>query len=246
MILSGKPVAEDLREIFKRRIADNKGRVLTVICDDTSDRGYLASILREADVWGVKVQEAEDETEAAEKNAIRVIDIRKNPPSDSLFGFLGMDGQTVNSMEYIYNGETCSSTPCTPEAIVRMLDYYRIPIAMQNVVILGRSPRVGKPLALMLLVRNATVTVCHSHTPRMELNAALARANIIVCASGQKGLLDHWTQSRYLDWAQTIVNVGGDFDEDATWAKTSGVNLVPFIGGVGPVTTAVLMSHVVM
>lgn len=246
MILRGKPVAEDLREIFKRRIADNKGRVLTVICDDTTDRGYLASIRREADFWGVKVKTARTPLEAAKAGAKRVIDLRENPPF--LYGFpVAVDGQAYSDCTQVYHEMAVSATtPCTVEAVIRILHFYDIPVNGQNAVIIGRSNRVGKPLALMLLARNSTVTVCHSHTPRMELNAALARANIIVCASGQKGLLDHWTQSRYLDRAQTIVNVGGDFDEDATWAKTSGVNLVPFLGGVGPVTTAVLMSHVVM
>lgn len=244
MMLLGKPVAEELRTSFNRRIADNKGRVLTVICDDTTDRGYLASIRREADLWSVKVETAKTPLEAAKAGAKKVIDLRENPPF--LYGFpLAVDGQAYSDCTQVYHETGVSNTtPCTAEAVIRILDFYGISLDGQNTVIIGRSPRVGKPLALMLLARNSTVTVCHSHTPKMELNAALARANIIVCASGQKGLLDHWTQSRYLDRAQTVVNVGGDFDEDATWAKTSGVNLVPFVGGVGPVTTAVLMSHV--
>lgn len=247
MILLGKPVAEALRKDYEANVSKSKrGRVLTVICDETTDRGYLASIRREADLWGVKVETVNTPLEAAQEKARRVIDLRENPPF--LYGFpVAVDGQKyTDCVEVYHTGALAFNTPCTAEAVIRMLWYYGIPLEGRNAVIIGRSPRVGKPLAMMMLARNSTVTVCHSQTPRMELNAAIARASIIVCASGQKGLIDHWTQSRYMDRLQTVVNVGGDFDEDATWAKTSGIHLVPFIGGVGPVTSAVLMSHVVM
>lgn len=247
MILYGKPVAEALRKDYEANVPKSKrGRVLTVICDETTDRGYLASIRREADLWSVKVETVSTPLEATKTGAKKVIDLRENPPF--LYGFpVAVDGQAYSDCTQVYHtGALDSNTPCTAEAVIRMLWYYGIPLEGRNAVIIGRSLRAGKPLAMMMLARNSTVTVCHSHTPRMELNAAIARASIIVCASGQKGLIDHWTQSRYMDRLQTVVNVGGDFDEDATWAKTSGIHLAPFIGGVGPVTSAVLMSHVVM
>lgn len=247
MILLGKPVAEALRKEYEANAPKSKGgRVLTVICNETTDRGYLVSIHREADLWGVKVETVNTPLEAAKTGAKKVIDLRENPPF--LYGFpVAVDGQAYSDCTQVYHetGVT-NTTPCTAEAILRILAFYGIPLEGRNAVIIGRSNRVGKPLGMMMLARNSTVTVCHSHTPRMELNASIARASIIVCASGQKGLIDHWTQSRYMDRLQTVVNVGGDFNEDATWAKTSGIHLVPFIGGVGPVTTAVLMSHVVM
>lgn len=120
------------------------------------------------------------------------------------------------------------------------------PRPYKNVLREQEIKRMDKPTPMLLLARDATVTVCHSHTPRMELNAAISRAGIIVCASGYKGLLDHWMQSRYMDSLQTVVNVGGDYDEESVWHKTSKINLVPYRGGVGPVTAAVLMSHVLM
>lgn len=118
-----------------------------------------------------------------------------------------------------------------------MLDYYNIPIAGKHAVVIGRSERVGKPTAMLLLARDATVTVCHSKTDKGDLLELVAGANIVVCASGQKGLID-WTCAPH---GCTVINVGGDYDE-----CDKRLNLIPFKGGVGPVTTAVLMSHVLM
>lgn len=245
MILYGKPVADALREKYAERIeAMAWKRTLTVIKDETSDKGYLAAIQREAEKWKVHVVYAASAINATKKGAHHVIDIRRElQPLDS---FIAVDGQDYWGQLQAYRGVLCESTACTAEAIIRMLDYYNIPIAGKHAVVIGRSDRVGKPTAMLLLARDATVTVCHSHTPRMELNAAISRAGIIVCASGYKGLLDHWMQSRYMDSLQTVVNVGGDYDEESVWHKTSKINLVPYRGGVGPVTAAVLMSHVLM
>lgn len=118
-----------------------------------------------------------------------------------------------------------------------MLDYYNIPIAGKHAVVIGRSERVGKPTAMLLLARDAIVTVCHSKTDKGDLLDLIDGADIVVCASGQKELID-WT---WVPHGCTVINVGGDYDE-----CDKRLNLIPFKGGVGPVTTAVLMSHVLM
>ena len=104
-------------------------------------------------------------------------------------------------------------------------------------MVIGRSERVGKPTAMLLLARDATVTVCHSKTDKGKLIEQVGNADIVVCASGQKGLID-WT---CVPHGCTVINVGGDYDE-----CYKRLNIIPFKGGVGPVTTAVLMSHVLM
>lgn len=170
--------------------------------------------------------------------AFTVLDVRKPPASDA-FGFFAMDGQNDAGRVKAYVGEMCEYTPCTAEAIIRMLDYYDIPIAGKHAVVIGRSERVGKPTAMLLLARDATVTVCHSKTEQDSvLYDLVSNADIVVCASGQKGLLD-WT---CVPDGCTVINVGGDYDE---WCDNR-INLIPFKGGVGPVTTTVLMSHVLM
>lgn len=241
MILYGKPVADDLREQYAERIEENARRThgkrtLTVIKDDTSDKGYLAAIREEAERWKVNLVYAESLVQAEKMGEFRVMDVRKLPATD-MCGFYGMDGQSSIGREKAYIGEMSAETPCTAEAIIRMLDYYNIPIAGKRAVVIGRSERVGKPTAVLLLARDATVTVCHSKTDKGKLIEQVGNADIVVCAAGQKGLLD-WTCVPY---GCTVINVGGDYDE-----CDKRLNLIPFKGGVGPVTTAVLMSHVLM
>lgn len=237
MILYGKPVADALREKYEERIeAMAWKRTLAVIKDETSDKGYLAAIQREAERWHVRLMYAESLLQAERMGEFRMMDVRKLPATD-MCGFYGMDGQSSIGREKAYIGEMSAETPCTAEAIIRMLDYYDIPIAGRHAVVIGRSERVGKPTAMLLLARDATVTVCHSKTDKGKLMELVAGANIVVCASGQKGLLD-WT---WVPHGCTVINVGGDYDE-----CDKRLNLIPFKGGVGPVTTAVLMSHVLM
>lgn len=236
MILYGKPVADALREQYAERIeAMAWKRTLTVIKDDTSDKGYLAAIQREAEKWKAHVVYAASALDAAQKGAHYVIDIRREP--QPMMGFAAVDGQDIWGQLQAYRGVLCESTACTAEAIIRMLDYYNIPIAGKHAVVIGRSERVGKPTAMLLLARDATVTVCHSKTDKGNLLELVACADIVVCASGQKGFLD-WT---CVPHGCTVINVGGDYDE-----CDKRLNLIPFKGGVGPVTTAVLMSHVLM
>ena len=241
MILYGKPVADALREQYAERIEKNAKsawkRTLTVIADGTEDPQYLAAIKREAERWQVKLMHTENLRQASQMFGFRTIDIRRNT-ARRLHGFYAVDGQSNVGREKAYVGEMYADTPCTAEAIIRMLDYYDIPIAGQHAVVIGRSERVGKPTAMLLLARDATVTVCHSRTDKSTLLDLVAgTADIVVCASGQKGLLD-WT---CVPDGCTVINVGGDYDE-----CDKSLNLIPFKGGVGPVTTAVLMSHVLM
>ena len=237
MILYGKPVADALREQYAERTeAMAWKRTLTVIKDDTSDNGYLAAIQKEAERWKVKLLYAEGLVQAAKMGASRVIDVRKRPER-TMFGFYGVDGQGDYGRVSAYDGEMNEETSCTAEAIIRMLDYYNIPIAGKHAVVIGRSERVGKPTAMLLLARDATVTGCHSKTDKGNLMELVDGADIVVCASGQKGLID-WT---CVPDGCTVINVGGDYDECG-----ERLNLIPFKGGVGPVTTAVLMSHVLM
>lgn len=238
MILYGKPVADALREQYAEWIeAMAWKRTLTVIKDDTSDKGYLAAIQKKAERWKVNLLYAEGLVQAAKMGASRVIDVRKRPER-TMFGFYGVDGQGDYGRVSAYDGEMNEETSCTAEAIIRMLDYYDIPIAGKHAVVIGRSERVGKPTAMLLLARDATVTVCHSKTDKGNLMELVADADIVVCASGQKGLLD-WT---CVPDGCTVINVGGDYIGE----HDECINLIPFKGGVGPVTTAVLMCHVLM
>lgn len=237
MILYGKPVADALREQYAERIeAMAWKRTLTVKIDGTEDQTYLSAIINETRKWKVKLMYANCTKYAV--TAEHTIDLCKDPVD---VGIPSVDGQSAFGRSETYRGNLCSDTPCTAEAIIRMLDYYNIPIAGKRAVVIGRSERVGKPTAMLLLARDATVTVCHSKTDKGNLIKLVAGADIVVCASGQKGLLD-WT---CVTRGCTVINVGGDYVCDGYEEYDAG-NLIPFKGGVGPVTTAVLMSHVLM
>lgn len=174
MILYGKPVADALREQYAERIeAMAWKRTLTVIRDETEDKRYLAAIQREAERWQVRLVYAESLLQAGRMGAFTVLDVRKPPASDA-FGFYAVDGQNDAGRVKAYVGEMCEYTPCTAEAIIRMLDYYNIPIAGRHAVVIGRSERVGKPTAMLLLARDATVTVCHSKTRKDKLTELVA------------------------------------------------------------------------
>ncbi|WP_309120658.1 tetrahydrofolate dehydrogenase/cyclohydrolase catalytic domain-containing protein [Paenibacillus sp.] len=132
---------------------------------------------------------------------------------------------------------------CTPAAIVSILDYYKLPIEGKHAVVIGRSPILGKPVSVMLLNRNATVTICHSKTERLP---DIVRAgDIVVAAVGQpKFVPGDWIKpgAVVLDAGYNPGNVG-DVDFDACLANASAITPVP--AGVGPVTIATLLKHTV-
>ncbi len=238
MILYGKPVADALREQYAEKIEEMAWReTLTVLVDGSEDPQYLAAIQKEAERWKINVQCSDCMSDAYMET--HVIDICECATE---VGMHSVDGQSVWGRAGAYEGEIYRDTPCTAEAIIRMLEYYGIPIAGKHAVVIGRSERVGKPTAMLLLARDATVTVCHSKTDKAKLMGQVGNADIVVCASGEKGLLD-WT---WVPRGCTVINVGGDYVGDGDEEYDPGINLIPFKGGVGPVTTAVLMSHVLL
>ncbi|MDD6703925.1 MAG: bifunctional methylenetetrahydrofolate dehydrogenase/methenyltetrahydrofolate cyclohydrolase FolD [Clostridiaceae bacterium] len=137
--------------------------------------------------------------------------------------------------------------PCTPAGIMEMLKYENIGLDGKNCVIIGRSNIVGKPMAMLMLKENATVTVCHSHTK--NLKELVARADVVVAAVGKAKFV---TADMIKDGA-VIIDVGinrcedgklyGDVDFEACKEKASYITPVP--GGVGPMTIATLMQNTV-
>ena len=153
---------------------------------------------------------------------------------------LDVDGRDPNSHHTLYvgglNGTFPRNTPCTAESCVRLLEYYGVPISGRHAVILSRSMTVGRPLAMLLIDRDATVTICHSKTE--NLPELCRQADILVCASGKEGLVGKDCVRR----GQTLINVGGDAMEEEITPIVE--NLCPFKGGVGALTTAILFKHV--
>ncbi|GII53754.1 bifunctional methylenetetrahydrofolate dehydrogenase/methenyltetrahydrofolate cyclohydrolase FolD [Planotetraspora thailandica] len=137
--------------------------------------------------------------------------------------------------------------PATAEAVVRILEHHEVPLTGRHVAVVGRSTVVGKPVAHLLLDRNATVTVCHSRTA--DLAAVTSAADVVVAAAGRAGLIT----AEHVAPGAVVIDVGtnptpdgglvGDVDA-VTVADKAGA-LTPVPGGVGPVTTALLLQHTV-
>lgn len=151
-----------------------------------------------------------------------------------------VDGLTdINAGKLVHGREGLA--PCTPLGVMRLLDHYQIPVEGKNVVIVGRSDLVGKPLASMMTNRNATVTLCHSKT--QNLASVTKGADILVAAVGKPKFFG----KEYVREGATFIDVGisrvdgklcGDFDFDAVCDMASYITPVP--GGVGPMTVAEL------
>jgi methylenetetrahydrofolate dehydrogenase (NADP+)/methenyltetrahydrofolate cyclohydrolase len=146
----------------------------------------------------------------------------------------------------IMAGDMTGFPPATPQAVIEMLRFYQIPMSGKEAVVIGRSMVVGKPLSMLLLGENATVTVCHSKT--RDLPGVCKRADILVAAIGKARMIT----TDYIRPGATVMDVGinveGDKlfgDVDTEPAKDVAGAITPVPGGVGTVTTRVLLKHVV-
>ena len=132
---------------------------------------------------------------------------------------------------------------CTPAGIMRLLDEYEIPLSGKRAVVVGRSPILGRPMAMLLLNRDCTVTICHSRTK--DLAAHLREADIVVAAVGRPEFI----RGEDLKQGVVVIDAGynpgnvGDVHYESCAAKSSYITPVP--GGVGPMTLAMLLSHTV-
>ena len=158
-----------------------------------------------------------------------------------------MDGIGLSSLACIFAGTGQGYAPCTAQACIEICDYYNVPVQGKRVVVIGRSLVIGKPVSMLFLQHNATVTICHS---RSENLAEITReADVVVCATGRAKAYD----ARYFSAGQTVIDVGinvddqgnlcGDVDFDSVEPIVAAITPVP--RGVGSVTTALLMEHVV-
>lgn len=151
-----------------------------------------------------------------------------------------VDGVTMHSFAAMAFGVNGFHS-CTPGGIMRLLDAYEVPLAGQEVVVVGRSPILGKPVGMLLLAHNATVTYCHSRT--RDLAAQVSRADVLVAAVGRPELI----RGAWIKEGAVVVDAGynpgnvGDVDYAGAAARAGLITPVP--GGVGPMTIAVLLEQ---
>jgi methylenetetrahydrofolate dehydrogenase (NADP+)/methenyltetrahydrofolate cyclohydrolase len=154
-----------------------------------------------------------------------------------------VDGFHPLNVGRLYTGKPCLA-PCTPRGIIELLDRYDISVEGRQAVVVGRSDIVGKPVALLLLQRNATVTVCHSRTA--DLAAETARADILVVAVGRPRMI----KVSMVKEGAVVIDVGinyvdgklvGDVDFEEVAPRAGAITPVP--GGIGPMTIAMLLAN---
>ena len=260
LILDGKALATSIRGDLRKIVTKyNLHPCLAIVTvgDDPASEIYVRNKKKACDEIGIEcrhIRYSASMTQPQLRNSLRILN--NDPEVHGIIVQLPLPSH-INAEEvknYIWRskdvdgfGQDSLFHPCTPEGIIRLLDHHLIPIEGKNVVILGRSNIVGRPLARMMLDRNANVTVLHSKTGDGDRHDFLEKADIIVSAVGKPNVVvpnDIYNA--------TIVDVGINRDQNGKLcgdvhplAYEFSHAYTPVPGGVGPMTVAMLMEHVV-
>lgn len=273
-ILSGKEFAARIKEDAARGVAELKAAgvlprlAVIIVGSDPASEVYVRNKQRTCEELGIRSDHIALPAETTKEELLACIEeLNVDPEVHGILVQLPLPAQIAEDEEEILShidprkdvdgfhpvnvGHLVLGAPglrpCTPAGCIRMLDYAGIPIEGAHAVIIGRSNIVGKPMAHLLLERNATVTICHSRTQNL---AAIARtADILVAAVGRP----RFVTADMVKEGATVIDVGinriapkklvGDVDFDAAAAVAGAITPVP--GGVGLLTVAMLMENVV-
>ena len=282
MRLLGKEVNEALVANLQARTAalQEKGVVATLgiirLGENPSDLSYEKGATKRAEEVGVAVKNFILPETASKEEVLAVIDevnadatihgvlmFRPLPKhlkgdQDEICNRLDpkkdVDSMTHMSNAGVFEGQNLGFAPCTPAACMEILDHYKIDCTGKKAVVIGRSLVVGKPAAMMLMGKNATVTVCHTRT--VDTAAICRDADIIISAAG---VLNSLTKE-FVRPGQIVIDVSMNWNPDKITSKGKGgmsgdcvydevepivEAITPVPGGVGAVTTSVLMKHVI-
>ena len=270
--LSGKEVTAALNARIRANVETCRARgVEPTLCmvrvgDNPSDMSYERGASKRCETLGVACKQIHLPEDVSQEELLSVIeDVNRDPAIHGLLLFRPLpkhldqalienaldpakdvDCMTDLSMSGVFAGKQIGFPPCTPQACMEILDHYRYDCTGKKAVVIGRSLVVGKPAALMLIKKNATVTICHTRTKDMP--AVTRDADLIIVAAGRAGVIG----ADYVREGQTIIDVGinvnaegklcGDVDFAAVEPVVDAITPVP--GGVGTVTTSVLVGHV--
>ena len=271
--LLGKEVTASLNERIKAQVAllQEKGINPTLgiirVGENPSDLSYERGATKRCETLGVACEKIVLPEDVSQEELLKVIDEVNH--NDRIHGVLlfrplpkhldqsvienaldpakDVDCMTDGSMSGVFTGKKIGFPPCTPQACMEILDHYGIDCTGKKAVVIGRSLVVGKPAAMMLIKKNATVTVCHTRT--VDMPSVTREADIIIVAAGRAGVVG----AEYVRPGQVVIDVGinmneegklcGDVDFAAVEPIVDAITPVP--GGVGSVTTSVLVEHVV-
>lgn len=272
-ILSGSAVAAALSEslIQRTNALKEKGVTPTLaivrVGAREDDLSYERGAMKRCEKIGVAVKNFVLDAQATQEELLAVIDqVNKD---DSIHGCLlfrplpkhiddetvraalspakDMDGITDGSLAGVFAGTQQGFPPCTAQACMEILAHYGYELKGKRVTVVGRSLVIGKPVAMMLLQKHATVTICHTRT--VDMPAECRKAEILVVAAGKAGVVD----DSFVSPGQVVIDVGinvndeGKLCGDVAYEKVEPVveAITPVPGGVGSVTTSVLAGHVV-
>lgn len=266
--LLGKPVAQAHKAVLQENMQPLLAQGITItlgillVGDDSAAHMYatfMEKVAKGAN-FGTKLVQlpetvTQEEVEAVihefnEDTAIYgvlpLMPMPKHINAEAVIGALDpakdIDGLTTYNIGLVSSGKG-GYVPCTPKACMAIIDHYGIDLGGKKVVVLGRSQVVGKPVALLALDRNATVTICHSRTQNLE--AELAQADVVIAAVGKA----HMVHGTMLKPGCVVIDVGindlegqtvGDVEFDS--AKTVASAITPVPGGVGSVTTTMMLE----
>lgn len=266
--LLGKPVAQARKAVLqeKMQVLANQGVTITLgillVGDDSAAKMYATFMEKVAkganfDTELVELPETatQEEVEAVVQRfnadariygVLPLMPMPKHIDSEAVIGALDpakdIDGLTTYNIGLVSSGKG-GYVPCTPKACMAIIDHYGIELTGKKVVVLGRSQVVGKPVALLALERNATVTICHSRTQNLE--GELAQADVVIAAVGKA----HMVHGSMLKEGCVVIDVGindlegqtvGDVDFASASEVASAITPVP--GGVGSVTTTMMLE----
>lgn len=270
--LSGKEVTAALNARIRANVETCRAHgVEPTLCmvrvgDNPSDMSYERGASKRCETLGVACKQIHLSEDVSQEELLSVIaDVNQDPAIHGLLLFRPLpkhldqalienalnpakdvDCMTDLSMSGVFTGKEIGFPPCTPQACMEILDHYGYDCTGKKAVVIGRSLVVGKPAAMMLIKKNATVTICHTRTKDMP--AVTRDADLIIVAAGRAGVIG----ADYVREGQTIIDVGinvnaegklcGDVDFAAVEPVVDAITPVP--GGVGTVTTSVLVGHV--
>lgn len=271
-IIDGKEVSSYIKSQVKLNVDSLKQQgiepclAVIIVEGDGASRVYVNNKKKACEACGIKSLEYALEANVSEEELLKLIDKLNNDGSvhgilcqlplpkhidekkviDAISPKKDVDGFSEVNVGKIWLGNY-EFSPCTPMGVIELLNYYKIDLEGKNCVIVGRSNIVGKPIAALLMEKNATVTICHSKTK--DISFFTKNADVIVAAVGKAGFI---TANMVKDGA-VVIDVGinrdangklcGDVDFDSVKEKASYITPVP--GGCGPMTIAVLMKNTV-
>ncbi|TFB14683.1 bifunctional 5,10-methylene-tetrahydrofolate dehydrogenase/5,10-methylene-tetrahydrofolate cyclohydrolase [Filobacillus milosensis] len=268
LILDGRKVAQSVKNQLKLQIAELKQQDVTpklatiLVGNDEASKTYVQMKANTCHKLGMESERVFLPEETTTEELLSVIhqlnhddtvhgillqhpvpsQINERLAFDSIALEKDVDG--VTSHGFGENTFQLGAYPCcTPAAILQVIDFYNLDLEGKHAVVIGRSPILGKPVSMMLLNRNATITVCHSKTE--NLPDVVKHADVVVAAVGQpKFVKGEWLKEGaiILDAGYNPGNIG-DVEYETCYNKSSAITPVP--GGIGPVTISMLLKHTV-